>query len=660
MKRQLVVRFGMAIVLGASSLLATATTASAAGAPPANDNIAGATLISTASTAGSNIDSTNEGSGGSAEYQSGDAQFNSTVWYYWVPTTSESATISSCNSAATTRLNVYTETEVGYPSSLAVKSNAPSVVSTSCTRGDTVTFSAVATKRYYVQVLTTNGGEGSFTITVSTASAPAAAPVVPLSRVTICHRTHATTNPYRIITVSTSSIVNSSSVGVGHGLHNSKKTRSNDGIFKGATEYPKANQKYWGDIIPPFTSTNGGTFAGLNWKWGSIADSALADGTLTKDEFKAINADTAATGGTQAFEIAALKLCQGTASELTAKQAFDLDRKNGPTRKEILDELKELDDLETDPANKEGTDLEKQLPAKEGPKKEPTNVPDQSLAGVVWLDLNRNGFQEENEPNMPNISVTIAQTDPATASGFLPKFGGTSIGKGVALAVRWLEAQSPFVNGFLGNLSNALSAATTYKVTTDANGAYLFKSIGAGDWTVVGVVPAGLEVTYDSAGVSDASVDATVPVSGFAFTWVGLVGNSGIKAPLKNPDGSAVTNEVVISSAGADGKFCTADDVNYILTPVDGVITLEGVATGEYRVESIGGKKTLGTFTVGDSTYTSTITTKFGTKCPKAKSGDQLADTGVSDDLVSYGLLGLAMLLIGAGGFGFYRSRKLT
>lgn len=640
--------------LGALSLVAGATSASAV---PTNDNIASASSVTGATGTGTTVGSTREGS----EYRSGDSQYNSTVWSYWTAATAESVTISTCNSATTTHMNVYTETEVGYTTTLAVPTVAPQAPSTSCTKGDTVTFTSVIGKRYYIQVLTTNGNEGAFTITVSTASAPAAAPALPLDRITICHRTHATTNPYRIITVSTSSIVKADSTPNGHGEHNSKRTRTNDGIFN--PPYAKPSLKYWGDIIPPFTARNGGTFAGMNWKWGALSDAALADGTITKTEFKAIDAVAAASGGTQAYQISGLQACQGATAELSSKQLFDLERKNGQSRKDILDEVKELDALESDPADKEATDLEKELPAKEGPKSEPKNVPDQSLAGVVWLDLNENGFQEDNEPDMPNISVTIGQTDPSLASGFIQKFKGTTAGRGVSTAVHWAQANVPFASGLIQKLPSVFHAATTYKVTTDANGSYLFKSIGAGDWTVVGVVPAGLGVTYDSSGISDASVDANVPVSGFAFTWVGLVGTSGIKAPVTNPDGTPVTQQVVLSGAGPDGKFCTDDDVNYIVDPVNGEIVVNGIPAGEYRIDSIGGKNTLGTFTVGETTYSTKITTKFGTKCPaatKTKSGEQLADTGISGDFKSYGLIGFALILLAGGGFGFYRSRRLS
>jgi hypothetical protein len=62
-------------------------------------------------------------------------------------------------------------------------------------------------------------------------------------------------------------------------------------------------------------------------------------------------------------------------------------------------------------------------------------------------------------------------------------------------------------------------------VKTDANGFYLFPSLGAGDWQVVTTVPDALEVTYDSHATSDGEIITTVPVASHAFTWVGLVGD---------------------------------------------------------------------------------------------------------------------------------------
>ncbi|MCF8553576.1 MAG: LPXTG cell wall anchor domain-containing protein [Candidatus Nanopelagicales bacterium] len=620
------------------SLLALPLIATPAMAVPVNDNIANASDVNATSVTFTNVGSTDE----SSEY--GAASLNSTVWYYWVATAG-SATISTCGSATANEMNVYTAAEVGYNAATTPNATVPttaitpslySLPKTACTNGQTVTFTATAGARYYIQILTNNGGEGPFTIngvTPSTpapapASAPAAATPSGLEKVTICHRTHATTNPYRLITVSTSSIVGADSSVNGHGEHNSKKTRlsrnngAGDGIFN--PPYAKPSLKYWGDIIPPFTARNGGVFPGLNWKWGPVT---YSDSIFDKAEFRAISA----SGGTaKAYENAALLACQGAAADMTVKQFFDLERKNDQRRPDIVSELEqeEKDEL---------------TPLIGGPEEEPeNNIPDQSLAGIVWLDLNRNGIQEDNEPDMPNIAVTVSQTDPSLARGVTPNFTGSSIGRGAAAAARWPS----------GEFSTSLRSAKTYQVTTDANGAYLFKSIGAGDWTVVGVVPAGLGVTYDSSGISDARVDTNVPVSGFAFTWVGLVGETGINAPVTNPDGSPVSEKVTVSSAGPDAKFCTPDDVSYVVTPVGGVISLDGIAPGKYNVDSIGDKDTKGAFTLSETTYTAAIATKYGTNCSK------LADTGVSTNNSLLGLLGLAFALLGISSYGLYRTRK--
>jgi hypothetical protein len=103
-----------------------------------------------------------------------------------------------------------------------------------------------------------------------------AAPNSNPNKITICHRTHATTNPYRRITVNVSSIFNgnpSSSLddpqanGNGHGRfqHNdwieseawfasnktdSSKARPVPNVYDPNTTYPN-NKKRWGDIIPP-------------------------------------------------------------------------------------------------------------------------------------------------------------------------------------------------------------------------------------------------------------------------------------------------------------------------------------------------------------------------------------------------------------------------
>lgn len=81
-----------------------------------------------------------------------------------------------------------------------------------------------------------------------TPAAPATKPVVG-AKVTICHRTNSTTNPYRLITVDEASVD-----GLGNGDHFASHTGP-------VWDPSQRNGGDWGDIIPPIA----GVHAGLNW-----------------------------------------------------------------------------------------------------------------------------------------------------------------------------------------------------------------------------------------------------------------------------------------------------------------------------------------------------------------------------------------------------------
>lgn len=70
------------------------------------------------------------------------------------------------------------------------------------------------------------------------------------SKVTICHRTHSTTNPYRRITVAQASITKNN----GHGDEGVSNTHNKGtGVFDPSFSYPP-NAKLWNDIIPDETA----------------------------------------------------------------------------------------------------------------------------------------------------------------------------------------------------------------------------------------------------------------------------------------------------------------------------------------------------------------------------------------------------------------------
>lgn len=90
------------------------------------------------------------------------------------------------------------------------------------------------------------------------------------SKITICHRTHSTTNPYRKITVNQNAVQNNR-----HGGHGLPVGSLNPAVFDPTFTYV-SNNKYWGDIIPggdaeglPF---NGTTSIALNWTTAGKAD----------------------------------------------------------------------------------------------------------------------------------------------------------------------------------------------------------------------------------------------------------------------------------------------------------------------------------------------------------------------------------------------------
>ena len=95
-------------------------------------------------------------------------------------------------------------------------------------------------------------------------------------KTTICHRTHAVTNPYRRITVSDSSVYGNS----GHSNPNHDRDYTVGGVtyhvYTSTITYP-SNSKFWGDIIPPqnplrySNNPNSVETSGMNWITEGIA-----------------------------------------------------------------------------------------------------------------------------------------------------------------------------------------------------------------------------------------------------------------------------------------------------------------------------------------------------------------------------------------------------
>ena len=302
-------------------------------AAPGNDRIGSATAITLTSNAGSASFTTAQATRESGEYLGSNSAFQNTVWYRWTPASNQRATISNCTPTPSdeTRLFVYelSATTSSEPTSAPTKGT-----SSNCTNGNSISIVASSTKIYYIQVNSQRTATG--TVSISAETLPT---YTELSKVTICHRTHATTNPYRMITVSVSSIVDNNSAPNGHAHHNTDRRRLETdgpaGVFRPTYSYP-SNAKHWGDIIPPFQTSGGGIYEGLNWSWPTNINRG-ADTIFDRTEFAA----HVLSGGSAAGQ-AAVAYCTGsTGTSLSARQFFELERQSGEEQVDVLADLDE-------------------------------------------------------------------------------------------------------------------------------------------------------------------------------------------------------------------------------------------------------------------------------------------------------------------------------
>lgn len=375
-------------------------------------------------------------------------------------------------------------------------------------------------------------------------------------KVTICHRTNSTTNPYRRITVAASSIYKNA----GHYGHD--EIYDGNHVFDSTVNYP-ANRKDWGDIIPA-DPTGKNRWKALNW---TTLGQAIYNGTVAG------------------------------CAEQDSQVVYNLLREEGKTKKEIKADLEKQKSVDDDP--KEIDEIKYTGDDPEVEKKEPKEpvapanvvIPDQSLSGIVWLDLNRDGLKDPEEPLMKGVTLTVIQITSVQAT--------------------------PTPASFRASVGDTVKRAATVVVQTDANGFYIFPSLGAGDWQVVTTVPEKLDVTYDSQGGAEGEVITTVPVASHAFTWVGLVGDD----PKLNE-----IIEKAIEDAGEDGTVTVSPNGTVTVTKGSVVTTI-----------SPSGKVTAN---VTDA----------------AAGSDELAATG--SDQLAWLIFGLVLASFGAAGLTWQRQRS--
>ncbi len=293
------------------------------------------------------------------------------------------------------------------------------------------------------------------------------------SRVTICHRTHAVTNPYRLITVNANAA---------DGVGNSDHTGHDDAYESDGTVYPifdptvsyPSNQKHWGDIIPPVRNS-----LGLNWTEPGAQEIYSGSGEYF-----------------------------GLCGRLSAKQFYDLEVAAGIDPVVVLADLDEqasLEDAEIkaalgissfselDPAAMP-SGFTSMPTAPVGVSPPAGHVPEvgrQKLAVFVWFDLDRDGAHDHGEPPAPGVAISVGEVLQVASAG-------------------------------LGTVSTLVMTAGD--LVTNSDGLVFIDTLTVGQWEVAATLPTDTEVTFDSEGtVDDGLAQVDLPADSAGFAWIGLV-----------------------------------------------------------------------------------------------------------------------------------------
>lgn len=408
-------------------------------------------------------------------------------------------------------------------------------------------------------------------------------------KVTICHRTHATTNPYRKITVSSNAVdgaLNGPTTPTGGNTGGDHAGSIHNGYVAGNGQNPDTvdpnthyillgstqvrvfdptytyvpNNKVWEDIIPPFKTANY-SFPGLNWN--AIGQAIYYGTTYNGVDYSGLCNETGAK------EFAQAEYDSWLADNPNANNGQKTSKRNS-----IVGDLRDQE-AEGDPVLN-GNESIDSLPSKaqkpKGPSKPSrfntlqnnvtthnTNNPNsirQALAGVVWKDMNRNGIQDAGEENFSSVGISVV--DPATGKEITDPSLGLSSGTDYSLVSYRSNGSKPksfrFANYF--GKASFTTAVNTITMQTDANGYFEVPYLPDGDWIVVVSTPDGWVYTYDSSGTNDGSMPGTtVPVGGLGFAWAGLVqGTVNSDGSITLPDGSVVSPDGTVSSPAGLAK----------------------------------------------------------------------------------------------------------
>ncbi len=358
------------------------------------------------------------------------------------------------------------------------------------------------------------------------------------SRITICHRTHSTTNPYRRITVSVSAV--NGSGGNDHSHHAGSP-------FDPSFAYPP-NAKNWGDVIPDAASDGHGS--GQNW---TTVGQAIFNGT--------------SVGGTS---------YAGTCGAMSAQQFFNTEVAAGESTSSIL---ADLDD--------QGAEEDATLLAAIGSFSNPTgSSPSFSTSTTTTTAMSTTSTTAGSGATGGTGSGSSTGTTSTTA-GSSGSGGGAGEAPGRVEGHVWIDSDGDSVRDAeelpLAGVTVVLGIAST---TTGADGSFLFTNVTSGTYEVVAYTPStDVVLTWDSDTVVDWHV-VVVVTGGTAVADFAARGDGTIVGVVRDQDTAAVVAGAVVTCTwgGIDGTRGTGDDTSLtVYSGADGGFAAENLPHGSYQ-----------------------------------------------------------------------------
>lgn len=193
-----------------------------------------------------------------------------------------------------------------------------------------------------------------------------------------------------------------------------------------------------------------------------------------------------------------------------------------------------------------------------------------TISGLVWLDINKNGVQDPDEPLLPGVTVSVtAKTTVPAALDMMP----------LGVNVATYRATHPVI------LKSFVSSLT---VVTDANGRYTFV-VSPGEYTLVAVLD-NANLYKSSSGELDNTWTKTVTVesggvdqSKFAASALGQ-----LSLNARYVEGTTVPfAHAACHWYGLDGVMGTADDVLIVsTTDANGHVLMSGIPDGDFTCQA--------------------------------------------------------------------------